>query len=85
MGPDTETGRDASDKTTKYTVNSAGCSQVLDAVLKNYLKELERLSKQQIMVPLWLDKSAEWYKNLVIVPKPNGSVIVIGPSKATRH
>ena len=41
---------------------------------RNPFKIFERLQKQQILVPLAMDKMAKWFKSFVIVPKPNGTV-----------
>ena len=37
-------------------------------------KDLERLQKLQLLVPLGVDETAKWCNSFVIVPKPNGTV-----------
>ena len=44
-------------------------------VLKNPLKEeLDRLQKQQIIIPLEVDEISEWCNSFVLVPRANGKV-----------
>ena len=43
---------------------------------KPFQKELEWLQKLNIIAPLGIDESAEWYNSFVLVPKGNGMVIL---------
>ena len=37
-------------------------------------KELDRLQKQQIIMPLGVDETSEWCNSFVLGPKANGKV-----------
>ena len=44
------------------------------ALQEPFKKELGRPQKLQIIVPLGVDKTAEWCNSFLLVPKPNGTV-----------
>ena len=51
-------------------------------MLQQPLKEdLDRLQKQQIIVPLDVDETSEWCSSFVLVPMTNGKVIMPGSPK----
>ena len=41
---------------------------------KPFKEELEKIQKQDIIVPLCMDETAEWCNSFVLVPKANGKV-----------
>ena len=48
--------------------------RIANALQESLKEELERLQKQQIIVPLGKDEASEWCKSFVLVPKVNGKV-----------
>ena len=47
-----------------------------------FKEELERLQKQQLIVPLGVDETLEWCNSFKLVPKPDGKVqLYLGPAK----
>ena len=50
---------------------------------KNLLKdELDRLQQLDIIIPLWVDKMAEWCNSFMLVSKANGKVrLCLDPSQ----
>ena len=52
------------------------------AVQEVFKKELQRLKQQDIIRPLGIDETAEWYNRFVFVPKPIGKVrLCLDPAK----
>ena len=49
-------------------------SHVAYALQGPFKKELERLQKQQIIIPIGIIKPVEWCNSFVLVPSPNGTV-----------
>ena len=49
-------------------IYSVSPRHVAYALQESFKKELERLQELQIIVPLGLDKTAEWYNSFVLVP-----------------
>ena len=41
---------------------------------ESFYKELKRLQEQQMLMPLWVDETAEWCNSFILMPKPNGTV-----------
>ena len=41
---------------------------------KQFQKEIEKLQKQDIIAPLGVNETSEWYNRFVLVPKANGKV-----------
>ena len=44
------------------------------ALQKPFEEDLIRLQKQDIIAPLGVDETAEWYSSFVLVPRANGEV-----------
>ena len=44
------------------------------ALQEPFTKELERLHEEQILAPLVVDETVEWYKSFIIVSKPKCTV-----------
>ena len=55
-------------------------------ILQEPLKEeLERLKRQQIIVPLYMDETSEWCYSFVLVPKANGKVrLCVDPARLNK-
>ena len=41
---------------------------------EHFSKKLDKLQRQQIIIPIGMDKTAKWYNSFVIVSTPNGIV-----------
>ena len=56
-----------------YLVSHRRVANVFQEPIK---KDLDRLEKQQILVPLGMDETLEWCKIFVLFPKANGGRVV---------
>ena len=49
-------------------------------------EDIERLQRQQIIVPLDMDEASEWCNNFVLVPKVNGKVkLCLDPAELNKE
>ena len=49
-------------------------THVVYALQKPLRKKLERLQQQDIIAPLGVDETAEWWNSFMLIPTPNGKV-----------
>ena len=47
---------------------------VVYALQKPFKEELDELQQQDIITPLGVDETAEWYNSFILISKPNGKV-----------